>query len=89
MGSSGVVTLEQIIAMLEACAPGYEREEKEHHHWVRYNGRVYWRLPKGAHRHRGARSGRAEIEIGHVRKMVRFLDIDSDCAAQHLPALAG
>ena len=71
-----------IRTMLEACAPGFRIEEKLHRNWVRYKGKTFPGLPKGEHG-----KGDPEIEIGHVRKLIRFLGIDQSCAEKHLPTL--
>jgi hypothetical protein len=68
--------------MLEACAPGFTIERKEHRFWVRYNGLVFHDLSTGKH---GARN--PEVQIGLVRHMIRFLGIAMDCAKQHLEIL--
>lgn len=67
--------------MLEACAPGCDIRETTHHYCIRYGGRTYPAFPKGEH----GRGRRAEIEIGHIRKMIRHLHIDKDCAKNELP----
>ncbi len=69
--------------MLAACAPGNVIKEHIHNYSVSYNGRIYPALPKGAH---GSKD-RAEIQVGHIRKMIRFLGIDEECAKAHLPIL--
>ncbi len=82
MTSKGQVTLKTIREMLEACAPGARIVAKEHRNWVFYNSLTYRGLPLGEH---GARKN-PEIEIGHVRKMARHLQI-LDCAKRHIPNL--
>ena len=69
--------------MLDACAPGYTIEEKEHHYWVRRGTKAFRSLPLGK---RGSGSG-ARIELGFVRKMARQLDLDPSCVGRHLPIL--
>jgi len=64
--------------MLGVCAQGYRIEMKLHFRWVYLNGLIYRTLPK-----------HDEIEMGHVRKMIRFLGIDPDCAKKNLAALGG
>ncbi len=55
---------------------------KEHRHWVLYKGRIFHGLPKGKH---GTHD--PEIQVGHVKNMIKFLGIDMECAKQHLPIL--
>lgn len=80
MTSTGLVSLDAIKALLADCAPGAVIEEKTHHNWVHYNRQTYRGLPRGPH---GARKNPG-IQVGHVRRMARFLGI-LDCAKKHLP----
>lgn len=82
MGSRGQVSFQKIVKMLKECAPGHSMERKVHNFWVRANGRTFRSLPTGKH---GAKN--PEIEVGHIRHMVRHLGIDEDCAKTHLPQL--
>ena len=84
MSSFGMVPLKEIFSMLKKCAPGHTVEKHKHYFWVSYKGAVYRSLPTGKH---GKRKGRADIEVGHVRKMIRHLEIDLKCAKKHLPIL--
>lgn len=84
MGSHGRVSHEEILEMLRACAPGCECRDTPHYYRVMWRGKTYPSLPKGEH---GKRPGQAEVEIGHVRKMIRHLGIDLECARRHLPIL--
>ena len=70
--------------MLDACAPGWVGVETTHNLCVRYKGKEYPRLPLGDHGKRAR--GNIEIEIGHVKHMVRKFEI-TDCAAAELPQL--
>ena len=63
----GVVT-----KMLDECASGYTIRLANHFRIVTYNKKVFPTLPKYEN-----------IEIGHVRKMVRHLEINRECAAKH------
>lgn len=83
MVSRGQIPLQKIWGMLDRCAPGYTRRRKKHHYWVTYKGKTYRALPLGQHGKRNA-----PIEIGHVRQMVRFLEVDLECARRVLPQLA-
>ena len=69
--------------MLVQCAPGACMEKKRHRYWVRYDGKIYRGLPLGRH----GRRENPEIEIGHVRQLIRYLQIDGDCARRAIPAL--
>ncbi len=60
--------------MLEECARGYTVRLATHSRVITYGGRVYRSLPKFD-----------KIELGHIRKMIRHLSIDLDCARRHLP----
>lgn len=71
--------------MLKKCAPGHSRELKKHNVLIRYKAKAYRKFPAGPHGK--ARGGsRYDVQIGHVRNMVRFFGI-RECAKEHLPAL--
>jgi hypothetical protein len=55
--------------MLEECAKGFGIRRTTHGKPVEYGGKVYLNLPK-----------HNNIEIGHIRKLVRHLGIDKTCA---------
>jgi hypothetical protein len=57
--------------MLESCAPGHSIRLATHSRVIKYNGHVFPSLPKFDN-----------IELGHVRKMVRHLGIDWECASK-------
>jgi hypothetical protein len=73
---SASVDYADVKRMLEECAPGHTVRLATHSRVVTYNGKVYRTLPKFD-----------EIEIGHIRKMVRYLQIDKKCARKYIPAL--
>ncbi len=77
------VRMAEIVAMLNACADGHEIQTTDHHHWILFNGKTFRRIPLGKHGHRR----NVEVEIGHVRSMVRHLGIDSGCAKKHITTL--
>jgi hypothetical protein len=74
--------LKDLWAMLDACAPGHTRKERDHNWLVRYDGKEYPRLPKGPH----GRRENPPIQVGHVKNMARHLGI-LECAKQRLEAL--
>lgn len=69
--------------MLDECLSGYAVRETHHHFRISKDGRVYPSLPNGEH---GKRAGRAEIQVGHVRRLVEFFGI-KDCAKKHIELL--
>jgi hypothetical protein len=71
---SASVFFKDIEAMLNYCAKGSEWRLATHSRIIRYNGKVYPSLPK-----------HDSIEMGHVRKMIRYLQIDLECAKGFLP----
>lgn len=81
MGSKGTVNLKSIWAMLDECAPGHTRHERDHNWIIRFGEKVYPALPNGPHG-----KSNPPIQIGHVRKMVRALEI-GDCAGRLLEIL--
>ena len=83
MVGHGQIRLKKVWRMLSKCAPGYDRKQHTHNWRVTYQGKTYYRLPLGAH----GRRTNAEIELGHVKNMVRFFGIE-DCAKSALPQLS-
>ena len=63
-----------IVKMLNDCAESHELRLTTHFYMVKFNDRVFPTLPKYS-----------DVEIGHVRKMVRHLKIDRECARQYVP----
>jgi hypothetical protein len=59
----------EVLRMLDKCATGYDIRRTTHGYKVEWKGKVFPDLPKYK-----------EIQIGHVRKMVRHLGIDKACA---------
>lgn len=82
MVTKGTIPLKKIWKMLDNCAPGWAKKKNQHNWSVLYNGRTYPRVPLGEH---GARHN-PSIQIGHVRQMVRFFEIE-DCARKQIQAL--
>jgi hypothetical protein len=60
--------------MLKRCAAGYTMRRTTHGYSIKFNGRTYPSMPKFDN-----------IELGHIRKMVRHLQINRDCARQTIP----
>ena len=83
MISFGQAPLREIWAMLDQCAPGHTRKARVHNYCIYYRDRSFPRLPLGEH---GKRTNPA-IELGHVRQMVRQLQLDPDCVQRSLPQL--
>jgi hypothetical protein len=83
MSSSGQITLADIWAMLDRCAPGHTRQQRVHNWVVKYQDKTFPNLPVGKH---GARR-HVSIQVGHIKKMIRALGIE-DCAKQQIPLLA-
>ena len=66
----------KIEKMLKECAPGSDIRLANHSRVIHFGGKVYRSFPKSD-----------TVEHGHVRKMVRFLGIDTACASRHLPGV--
>lgn len=81
MPSKGTVRLKEIFKMLDECAPGHEKRLADHYWHIKYKGKHYGNFPKGEH---GSKN--PSIQIGHIKKIVRFFDIE-DCAKKFLPAI--
>jgi len=71
---SASVLFKDVEAMLKQCAEGSTWRVATHFRIVKYNNRVFPALPK-----------HDSIELGHIRKMIRYLGIDRDCAKKILP----
>ena len=84
MSSRGLVTWGEVKAMLSDCAPGHVIRESEEYYRIYYNGKVVPRITRGSHRQRG--KNLAEIQIGHIRKMVNIFEI-GPCAEKHIELL--
>lgn len=67
------ISIYDIEKMLMKCANGYEMRMATHSRVITYKQRVFRAFPKYD-----------EIEIGYVRKLVRNLEIDKDCAKKYL-----
>jgi hypothetical protein len=76
MGSRGLVKFKAILEMLKDCAPGFDVQEKLHFRWILYGGKTYHEFPK-----------HSDVPVGHLKKMIRFLEINLDCAKKHLELL--
>lgn len=63
-----------VVRMLEDCAKGHTIRLATHSRPVVYKGRVFRGLPKFK-----------DVELGHIRKMIRFLRLDWNCARKYLP----
>jgi hypothetical protein len=66
---SVTVPYADVVRMLESCARGHDIRRTTHGKRVEYNGKVYLDLPK-----------HDNLFIFEIRKMVRHLGIDKDCA---------
>lgn len=84
MAGYGTAPLDAIAEMLAACAPDRKVVEGAHR-WRVYRGKLFATLPFGKH---GTREN-PDIELGHVRHLIRALGISPDCAELHLPQLKG
>jgi hypothetical protein len=82
MSSFGLIQLSKVWKMLERCAEGYRRIEQPHKWRVEYRGRTFPDLPLGKRA-----SKTPVVQRGVVRKMVRHLELDSECVAVYLPEL--
>jgi hypothetical protein len=69
---SAAVAYNDVKRMLDDCAKGSSIRLATHSRVIEWNGKVYRTLPKFDN-----------LELGHVRKMVRHLGIDKDCARRH------
>lgn len=83
---AGLAALADVWAMLDDCAAGNTKHDHDHSWCIRWRGLTYPDLPLGQHG-RGRTTGRAEIQLGHVRQLARQFGIE-ECAGQHFPSIA-
>ena len=63
--------------MLKRCADGYTIRTARHYRIVNYDGQTFRTLPK-----------HDNIELGHIRSMVRHLGINKECASEYIIPLS-
>ena len=73
---SASTALSQVEKMLKECAPGYTIRLATHSRVIHYGGKVFPAFPK-----------HDPVENGHIRKLIRYLNIKPACAAKHLPGI--
>ncbi len=57
--------------MLNECIPGYAIRITDHFRRIRFGSRIYPSFPKTK-----------TVEVGHIRKIVRYFDIE-ECAKKY------
>ena len=77
--------MRDVLEMMDNCAKGYVRKKGAHNWRIFFGTGAFATLPFGRH---GSREN-PEIEIGHVRTMIRKLGVDKACAESRLLQLAG
>ena len=80
----GRYTVAQITAMMSKCAPDARMVQRGHHYRAVRGSLRYTNLPKGSGP-TGEPPNKVHVEDGHVRALVRALQIDEECARKHLP----
>ena len=79
MVSSGQVSSRKISEILDRCAPDHTTKDTTHKRFVYFGGKMAV-LPRGPH----GRRKKYDIEIGHVKQLIRLLKI-CDCVRKHFP----
>ena len=79
MVSSSQVSSRKISEILDRCAPGYTTKDTTHKRFVYFDGKMAV-LPRGPH----GRRKKYDVEIGHVKQVIRLFNI-SDCVREHFP----
>ena len=74
-----------VFAMLDECAPGHTRRVGNHRLVVTWRGASYLGLPQGPGG--GAAVAAVVLDYARIRKAVRMLGIDPDCAQRHFAGL--
>ena len=85
MAPSFRTTVAAVLFMLDDCAPGYVWRVGRHRVVISYRGRTFMGLPKGPGV--GHASGSASVEFARIRKLVRMLGVDMECARRHIAGL--
>lgn len=73
---SALVRQREVFRMLDECAPENTRRLSDHFWRITYKGKTYPSFPK-----------HEQVEVGHIRKVLRHLEIDMECAKKHLSIL--
>jgi hypothetical protein len=73
---SASTAFSQVEKMLKECAPGSTIRLATHSRVIHFGNKVYRTFPK-----------HDPVENGHIRKLVRFLEIKTACAAKYLPGI--
>ena len=81
MSSFCTIPLKKIWSMLKVCAPGHTKIKRDHNWLIAYGGSTCHGFPRGGHKKK-----MAEIELGHVRQLIRHLGIE-ECATREIEAL--
>lgn len=82
MSSNGCAPLSDIFKMLDNCASCHTRKAGDHYWTVKFKGKIYYTLPKGKYS-----SKYPDVEIGHIKKLIKHLSIDEGCAKKYLAIL--
>jgi hypothetical protein len=69
--------------MLDDCAPGHSVQTREHNFCIRYRENTFPRLPRGEHK-KQAKNKNPQIELGHIRQMIRQLRLDPECCRKFI-----
>ena len=78
---AAVVKLKDVWAMLDDCLPDHSKKASREYWTISLNGKLPYRgFPSGKH---GKREN-PDIESGHVRSLVRYFGINSDCSDKHV-----
>ena len=79
MVSSGQVSFRKISEILDRCAPDHITKDTTHKRFVYFGGKMAV-LPRGPH----GRRKKYDIEIGHVKQLIRLFNL-CDCVRTHFP----
>ena len=71
---STTVPFKNVKKMMKNCAEGFTMRTTDHNRRFKYNGTFYPSFPK-----------HDDVEIGHVRSLVRALRINKQCAEDFVP----
>ena len=79
MVSRGQISSLKILEILKRCAPSHTIKDTTHKRFVYFDGKMAV-LPRGPH----GRRKKYDVEMGHVKQLIRLFDI-GDCVRENFP----
>ncbi len=61
--------------MLTKCAEGHKIRNAKFNRRIEYKGKIYYSFPSSKYK---------DIEIGHLKSLIRLFEIDANCAKDYV-----